>query len=185
MNGTENKAREPGYQDTSQSQEGARVWAQPVGVERPRRSPARAAVLSLMPGLGQIYVGYYQQGFLNMAIVATCITILASDGLHDLKPFFGLGLAFFWLFNMIDANRRAHHFNRAMAGMEAEIPPADFKLPKSGGSMFGGVVLIALGVLFILDLNFDIPLDWLENWWPMVLVLAGARLVWQARRKSD
>lgn len=185
MNGTENKAREPGHQDMQQPQEGARAWARPAGLERPRRSPARAAALSLMPGLGQIYVGYYQQGFLNMAIVATCITILASDGLHDLKPFFGLGLAFFWLFNMIDANRRAHHFNLAMAGMEAEIPPADFKLPKAGGSMFGGVMLIALGVLFILDLNFDIPLDWLENWWPLALVLLGGRLVWQARRRSD
>ena len=30
-----------------------------------RKSPVLALVLSLMPGLGQVYVGYYNQGFIN------------------------------------------------------------------------------------------------------------------------
>ena len=46
-------------------------------------------------------------------------------------------------------------------------------------------MLIAVGVLFLLDLNFDIPLDWLEDWWPLVLVLIGGRLVWQSRRSRS
>ena len=74
---------------------------------------------------------------------------------------------------MIDANRRAHHFNRVAAGLGAEEFPDEFQLPKARGSMFGGVMLIAVGLLFLLDLNFDIPLDWLADWWPLVLVLIG------------
>ena len=35
-----------------------------------RKSPTLAALLSLMPGLGQVYVGYYQQGFIDIAVAA-------------------------------------------------------------------------------------------------------------------
>ena len=36
-----------------------------------RKSPALAAWLSLLPGLGQAYVGYYPQAFRNILFVAT------------------------------------------------------------------------------------------------------------------
>lgn len=155
-----------------------------AGWERPQRSPALATLLSMMPGLGQIYLGYYQQGFVNIAVIAGCITALSSDRFDGLEPFIALGMAFYWLFNMIDANRRAHHFNRVAAGLGAEQLPDDFPLPKARGSKFGGVALIAVGVLFLLDLNFDIPLDWLADWWPLALVLIGARMVWTSRHKA-
>ncbi len=171
-------AQAQGGQDTGRAPYAA------VGQQRPTRSPALATIMSVMPGLGHIYVGYYQQGFINMGIVAGCITLLSSHGMHGLKPFVALGMAFFWMFNMIDANRRAMHYNRVSAGLGAEELPDDFKLPKSGGSLFGGIVLVLIGVLFVLDLNFDISLDWLENWWPLALVLVGGRLIWQARRKG-
>ncbi len=186
MNGNEANLNETGFRDQAgtgrESSEPRRAAYGPVPAERPRRSPSLAALLSMMPGLGQAYVGYYQQGFLHLAIFAACIMVLSSHNLDALKPPVGVSMAFFILFNMIDANRRAHHYNRVAAGLGAEELPDEFKLPKARGSMFGGVVLIAIGVLFLLDLNFDIPLDWLEDWWPLVLVLIGARLVWQSRR---
>jgi hypothetical protein len=155
-----------------------------AGWERPRRSPALATMLSMMPGLGHIYLGYYQQGFINIAIIAGCITALSSNDFEGLEPFIALGMAFYWLFNLVDANRRAHHFNRVAAGLGAEKFPDEFPMPKSRGSMFNGMLLIGVGLLFILDLNFDIPLDWLADWWPLVLVLFGARMVWNSRRKA-
>ena len=39
-----------------------------------RKSPGLACFLSLMPGLGQVYVGYYQRGFVHAAVVAALIT---------------------------------------------------------------------------------------------------------------
>src|SRR5207247_139430 len=42
------------------------------------KSPALAAVLSMMPGLGQVYVGYYQRGFVHAAVVATLVTLLGT-----------------------------------------------------------------------------------------------------------
>ncbi len=150
-----------------------------------RKSPALATVLSCMPGLGQIYVGYYQQGFTNMLVVATTITVLSSGIFFGLEPFLGLFLAFYWLYNMIDAYRRAHHVNRVAAGLGTEALPDDFKLPSAGGSMFGGVVLVVAGILFILDLNFDVSLAWLQDWWPLALVAFGINLIYKARRKAE
>jgi hypothetical protein len=96
-----------------------------------------------MPGLGQIYLGYYQQGFTNMAIFAGCITALSSNRLEGIEPFIALGMAFFFMYNMIDANRRAHHLNRVAAGLSPEQFPDEFPLPKPRSSMFGGVIMIA------------------------------------------
>ena len=86
---------------------------------------------------------------------------------------------------MIDANRRAQHYNRVKAGLGGEDVPEGFEMPSAKGSMLGGSVLILLGVLFILDLNTDISMDWIENWWPLILVLVGVNLVYRARKKSD
>ncbi len=150
-----------------------------------RKSPALASILSCMPGLGQVYVGYYQQGFTNILIVAGCIAALASGAIRGMEPFVGVFLAFFWIFNMIDANRRALHYNQVKAGLGGEEVPDGFKMPTSGGSMFGGVVLVIIGVLFIMDLNFDISLSWIKDWWPILLVAFGGNLIYQARRKAE
>ena len=148
------------------------------------KSPAAATLLSLMPGLGQAYVGYYQQGFTNILVVAGTITLLASGRIRGLEPFLGVFLAFFWIFNMIDASRRAHHYNRVSAGLGGEEVPDDFKLPGTGGSLLGGAVLVAVGVLFLLDLNFGVSLEWIENWWPALMVIFGLNLMYKARQKA-
>ncbi|MDX2473829.1 MAG: DUF5668 domain-containing protein, partial [Candidatus Krumholzibacteria bacterium] len=113
------------------------------------------------------------------------IAALASGAIRGMEPFVGVFLAFFWIFNMIDANRRALHYNQVKAGLGGEEVPDGFKMPTAGGSMFGGVVLVIIGVLFILDLNFDISLSWIKDWWPVLLVAFGGNLIYQARRKAE
>jgi hypothetical protein len=162
------------------------AYAQPQAALGSRKSPALASVLSMMPGLGQVYVGYYQQGFINALIVASVITLLASGNATGFEPFAGLFLAFFWIYNIIDANRRANHFNRVQAGLAGEAPPEDFKDPGAGGSIAGGVVLVVLGMLFFLDLQFGISMEWIEDWWPLGLVGLGVYLIAKAvKNKQD
>ena len=147
-----------------------------------RKSPALGAILSFMPGLGQVYVGYYQQGFTNIVVVATVIALIANarhGGLLDtLLPFLGLFLAFFWLYNIVDAFRRAAFYNNALSGVGAVELPEDLKLPTGRASLAGGVALIALGLLLFANTALGMSLDWLEQWWPMGLVLIGAYLVY-------
>jgi hypothetical protein len=155
----------------------------PAAREGNRKSPAFAAVLSLMPGLGQIYTGYYQQGFIIMAVTAVTITIL-NAGVASVEPLFGFFLAFFWLYNVIDANRRAHHCNRIAAGLAGENAPEEFDLPGAKGSAPAGIVLVIVGALLLLEMNTDIPMDWLETWWPVLLVAGGVWMVVKSRRRA-
>ncbi len=149
-----------------------------------RKSPALATTLSLLPGLGQAYVGYYQQGFINILVTAGTIALLNSMPGSGLEPFFGIFLAFFWLFNMIDANRRALHYNRVAAGLGGEEVPDGFTVPGTGGSMFGGIVLTVVGLLLFLNLKFDMSMAWLEDWWPLALIAGGVWLIVKARREK-
>ena len=134
-----------------------------------------------MPGLGQIYIGYYQQGFTNIVVVATIISVLASIGEHSaITPFLGLFLAFFWLYNMVDAGRKATFYNQAVAGLgPLQVPEGD-ELPGARGSLVGGVLMIVIGGIALAHTRFGLPLDWVERWWPMALVLMGGWLLFQS-----
>ena len=196
MNGAQNETQQGAYTD-AQLNQGPQV--PPVGnpgVYDPafeaklnpnanRKSPLVATLLSMMPGLGQVYVGYYQQGFINMLVVAGTIAILSSGVMRGAEPFFGVFLSFFWIYQMIDANRRAQHYNRVKAGLGGEEVPEGFEMPTARGSLMGGSILILLGVLFILDLNFDVSMEWVENWWPLILIAVGVNLVLKARKRND
>ena len=145
-----------------------------------RKSPGLACFLSLMPGLGQVYVGYYQRGFVHAAVVGSLIAILSSR-LEELTPLVALFLAFFWLYNIIDAGRRAALYNEVLAGRTGIELPADLMLPGLGGSMVGGVVVALAGFLLLGHTAFGMSLSWLKEWWPVGLILFGAYLFIKAR----
>ncbi len=167
---------------------GGSPWRSPSAIqEDPRsKSPVLAAVLSLMPGLGQVYVGYYVHGFTNILVIASLITLLAR-GIGDLEPLAGLFLAYYWLYTVVDAARRAAFYNQALVGLGPMELPKDLQMPGSGGSLFGGIALIVLGGLALAYTRFNVSLAWLERWWPLALVIAGVYLIyksWAAKRKS-
>ncbi len=149
------------------------------------KSPALATIMSLMPGLGQIYIGYYQQGFINIVVIATIISVLASfHGDSPIIPFLGLFLAFYWLYNMVDAGRKATFYNQAVAGLgPMQVPEGDQVLGNKG-SLVGGVVMVVIGGVALAHTRFGMPLEWVERWWPMVLVLMGLYLLFQSVRSK-
>ena len=141
-----------------------------------RKSPMLATFLSAMPGLGQIYVGYYQSGFINAIVVGTLIALLASE-LGPLTPLAALFLAFFWLYNIVDAGRRALLYNEALAGRSGIELPEDFKIPALSGSIPGGLAVVAVGGVLLSHTRFGMPLDWVNEWWPVALIAFGVYLV--------
>ncbi len=145
-----------------------------------RKNPALAGILSAMPGLGQIYVGYYPRGFVHIIVVACTITFLANMTTDDWAPLFGLFLAFFWLYNIVDAVRRAALYNQVLAGGEVPSIPGDFKMPSLGGSIMGGLLLMGAGFILLLHTRFGMPLDFLEEWWPLIPMGFGGYLLGKA-----
>ena len=163
------------------------LWQRkPAYLEDPRlKSPALATFLSLVPGLGQVYVGYYYQGFINIVVVGTLISMITESRVEmwPLRPLMAFFLVFFWLFNLVDAARRAAFYNQALSGIANAELPREFTLPSPHGSLAGGLLLILIGVIIATNTLFNYSLEWLRHWWPVGLVIAGAYLVVQSVRE--
>lgn len=145
------------------------------------KSPAVAAALSAVPGLGQVYVGYYPRGFVHIVVVAGIISILASTrGYKPYIPLLALFMAFFWMYNVIDAARLASLYNRALSGGREPDLPEGFELPGMGGSILGGSILAAAAFVVLLHTRFGVRLDWLADWWPVFPMAFGVWLVVKA-----
>jgi hypothetical protein len=58
--------------------------------------------------------------------------------------------------------------------------------PKSGnGQLIGGIILIALGVLFLLDRFFLLDFGWIiSRFWPAVLIFIGVMQILHGRARS-
>ena len=153
-----------------------RAWS---GRDPRYRHPWLAAVLSfVMPGLGQVYVGYYREAFVNILVIASLVTLLAGGGTGDLEPLLGFFLVFYWLYQTVDAARRGTLYNLYLDGLAgaAGVPETP---PPAADARLGGIVMITVGVLAFLNTMFHVPLGWLRQWWPLALVLLGA---WMLRR---
>ncbi|HEY0511701.1 MAG TPA: hypothetical protein VGH73_07345 [Thermoanaerobaculia bacterium] len=139
----------------------------PIG----RKNPGLAALLSLFPGMGSVYNGLYMRGFTFFVVIASLIAITAKN-----HPLFGLAIAFFWLFNVIDAYRQATLINY---GYAQDLGLLDMpKVPRAGqGGLVAGVLLSLIGIAAALDQYFDIRFDWIFNLWPFALVALGLWLI--------
>ena len=154
------------------------------------KSPAVAGLLSLMPGAGQIYVGYYKIGFIHNVVFGTTIAFLAAGGgpFPALVPAMAIFLSFFVIYNIVDASRRANLYNLALDGGEGiDLPnmDMDISLPSLGSSMGGAVILIVLGVVLLSNTLLGIPLDWLAAWWPVIPLGLGVHLLVKALKERQ
>lgn len=134
-----------------------------------RRSPGLAVVLSFLPGLGHLYLGLYGRA------IAVFVAFFLAIQLADIGSF-GVIVPFVWFFALIDAYRQAHLINTGrLAGERDEA----FKAVGRGNLGFG-IFLLAVGTLLLYNRFY--PIDWyfLEDWWPVLVILAGLYLVVRA-----
>lgn len=153
----------------------------PIGDDPLRRSPFLATLLSFVPGLGQVYVGYYQLGFIHAIVISVILALLASGDLGPLIPLLSVFMGFFWLYNVVDAGRRAILVNEALAGRGDFKLPKDFTAPGLQGTVLGGSILVGIGFLILARTLFGVSLEWMESWWPVAIVAFGAYLIIKAR----
>ena len=137
-----------------------------------RKSPLLAAMLAVIPGVGQLYIGYYMRGIATF-VVAVMMGALVGG---PLVPISVMSAIFIWVFNVIDAGRMAALYNHAAAGSDVIEMPEDFKLPAIGGSILGGVALLLFGSIALSNTAFDYSLQWLEDWWPAFPLALGIYL---------
>ncbi len=133
-------------------------------------SPTVAALLGLIPGLGAVYNGQYMKALFHLIIFAGLIT------LADRVSVFGLFVAAFYLYMPIEAYQTAR---ARLLGEPVKDPFAEL----GSNQQIGALLLIALGVLLLLDNLVGLPIwRWVENFWPIVLILIG---VWLLRKRAQ
>jgi hypothetical protein len=142
-------------------------------------SPEAAFLLGLIPGVGAIYNAEYFKAALHLIIFATLVTLADGTGRAG-ETMFGF-LAFgFYVYMPFEAYYTSKKRKLAREGINL-ITPFDQLSDQLGISgnmeLWGGIVLVAFGVLFLLD-NFGlVPLEQVKRFWPVLLVLAGLFLI--------
>jgi hypothetical protein len=138
-------------------------------------SPEAAFVLGLIPGVGAIYNAEYFKAALHLVIFATLVTLV--DSVRGAGEFFLGLLAFgFYVYMPFEAYYTAKKRKLAREGIDL-VTPFDQLNDQFGqfGSLelWGGVALVAVGILFLLD-NFGIvSFDRVAQFWPVLLILVG------------
>jgi hypothetical protein len=144
------------------------VLPQPVPSRSPS-SPGVAFVLGLFPGLGAVYNGEYNKALIHIVVFAAMIVGLSSDIGDGADVALSLLLAGFVLYMAFDAMRTA----KARSLGEAPNDPLE---SWSKNRPVGPIILIALGLLFLLN-NFNwFPFYRIGRLWPLILIGAGVVL---------
>ena len=133
---------------------------------KPVKNPAAATLLSLFPGLGQIYNGQPAKALVFFASFVGCIA-----GADDQPMPFALMIPFVYLYNMIDAWRSATAINQRAAGGVPVPDDSGIESPAWGGT------LVVLGLLLLAR-----NLGWFDfaavaRFWPVLLIVIGAALL--------
>ena len=151
-----------------------------VVVKRPPKSPALAALLAIFfPGTGALYNRQITKGLIFMIIIAGLITSLAQGPPLFVILLSALLLAGFYIYQITDAAHTAKSINRrALVGEEEEEGEVEeFPEAVKSGSIFWGIVLLALGSILLLA-NFDIiSYNIVFDFWPFVIIVIGVKLV--------
>jgi len=147
----------------------------PPPMPNPDVSPGLAFLLGLIPGVGAIYNGQYAKGLIHVIIIGLMISILSNGAGSGLEPLLGLLLAGFWAYMAFEA---FHTAKRRQAGLM--VDEFSSLIPMRGNSRFPAapVVLIALGVIFLLN-NLDLlDLHRALRYWPVLLIALGAYMLY-------
>ena len=129
-------------------------------------------------GVGAVYTGQYAKGLAHLAIFGLLIAgASASDHGHGeaLGIICGLGIAFFYVYQIIDSVRSAKAIQ-----MSQPIPdPFGLAATFSGGAKIetskipmGAIVLIVVGALFLLNTAGLFDLDF-HRFWGVILIAIG------------
>ena len=157
----------------------------PAAVVSGGPNPALATILAVFfPfGVASVYMGQYAKGLMHLIIFG--VLVAGADQGGGAQAFFGLAIAFFYVYQIIDAHRTAH------ALMTGQPAPDPFGLSSALGGEnlsarnipMGAVILIGIGVLFLLQNIGLFHFHWIGKLWPLILIALGLRVIMRGPRQ--
>ncbi len=146
-----------------------------ASASRNQRNPWIALLLSIFPGVGQLYNGQPAKAFVFFFGWVGCIWGAAEvAGLP-----FGLLIPFVYFYNLVDAYRSACCLNGLATGL-------DLDKDQALESPAWGVGLVVLGMVLLASNLGWLRLAALRDYWPVLLIVAGGAFLYGSvqRRKS-
>ena len=136
-------------------------------------SPGLAFLLGIIPGVGAIYNAQYAKGLIHVVVFGLLLSIADSPQSNDIAPLFG-ALIPCWVAYM--AFEAYHTAKKRMAGIAVDEFSSLVPMRHSGFPV-APVLLIASGVLFLLNNLGVIYFNQLFRWWPVLLIALGAYML--------
>ena len=139
-------------------------------------SPGLACLLGFIPGVGAIYNGQYAKGLVHAIVFGLLVSIESSGSAGDLEPLFGILIGVWVMYMALEAY---HTARKRRAGEPVDEFSSILNVHgRQGGFPVGAITLIALGVLLLLSTTDVIQLRYLLRYWPILLILTGAYMLY-------
>ncbi len=160
----------------------------PVGGSGP--NPALAGILAgFFPfGVGAVYCGQYAKGLAHLVVLVLLIVGQVHANSDIAHIVFGLSTAGFYFYQIIDAVKTAKAMNTGQTppdplGLGTMFSPGE-RRDVTRGAPAGAIILIALGVLFLLQ-NTNYWFLSFDTLWPILLIALGAWLVGKRKAAAE
>lgn len=139
-------------------------------------SPGLAFVLGLIPGVGAIYNAQYVKGVIHVVILGILISIISSEAGSGVEPLFGMLIAVWWFYMAFEAY---HTARKRQLGFAVDEFSSIIPLHRRRGFPVAPVVLIAIGILFLLNTMEILRFSQLIRYWPVALIVLGAYMLYE------
>jgi hypothetical protein len=138
-------------------------------------NPAVAGILAgFFPfGVGAVYCSQYAKGLAHLLIFV--LLIYGTDHAGNWDWIFGMGIAFFYVYQIIDSIRTAKALQMGQPAPDPMGLGHAFNMGdkfEPGKVPVGAVVLIGLGVLFLLH-TMGLMEYGFDRYWPLIIVFLG------------
>jgi len=139
-------------------------------------SPGLACLLGFIPGVGAIYNAQYAKGLVHAIVFGLLVSITSSGTAGDLEPLFGILIGVWVMYMALEAY---HTARKRRAGEPVDEFSSILDVHgRRGGFPVGAITLIALGVVLLLSNANVIQLHHLLPYWPVLLILMGAYMLY-------
>jgi hypothetical protein len=125
--------------------------------------------------VGAIYNGQYAKGLIHVFIVGMLFTLVSSNDIGGYEPLFGVLIPAFFGYMAFEAYHTAK-----LRRMGQPVDEFSSLVPGHGGSRFPAapILLIALGVVFLLNNLELVELRRLLRYWPVMLIVLGVYMLY-------